>query len=106
MSWYVALCFISYQVITPKNEGCQAIPDEGGEIVIEYNVPTSEQIQDLLDRSSYCHQELFYNCTNADLKLDEGYGYYSLSGDYVEYWGGNTGDFLSNIVYILRKMYQ
>ena len=59
--------------------------------MIEYNAVTEQQLESLKTLSTYCTQDMYYHCNNADLVLDHIYGWYKADFTKVPYWAGNTG---------------
>ena len=85
-----------FQTITHKSPGCEDINAGQSDLSITYNAVNEEQMDSLLKTSTYCHQNLYYTCKNAELNLNAPYGWTGGNGQLQTYWGGNTNGQLIN----------
>ncbi|CAD5119519.1 DgyrCDS8121 [Dimorphilus gyrociliatus] len=82
---------IGITIITHKKEVCQNIKADGETISLTYNAADNEQIGGLITASQYCTQFTDFQCNNAELLINDQYGWYQNSDEIKSYWGGNTG---------------
>ena len=64
---------------------------------LKYDHVSTKQLRKLIDVSTYCSQEVYYDCKTGNVeRMGNTTGWLDREKTLVEYWGGNTGQSVSS----------